>query len=60
VTTLDAAGLGLDAALVGGPGSWSRVLDATVAPPRAKGSIVTDEGDGGGQLAEFLTSKKFI
>jgi electron transfer flavoprotein beta subunit len=60
VDTLDAAGLGLDAALVGVAGSRSAVLDATVAPPRAKGSIVTDEGNGGGQLAEFLASKKFI
>jgi electron transfer flavoprotein beta subunit len=60
VEVLDAAGAKVDPALVGTAGSWTKVLDAAVAPPRAKGTIVSDEGNGGGQLAEFLVSKKFI
>src|SRR6185503_3247579 len=60
VETLDAAGAGIDAAEVGWTGSRTKVLDATVAPPRAKGTIVTDEGNGGAELVEFLASKKFV
>ena len=60
VQTLDLAALGLDAASVGWAGSRSKVVDATVAPPRAKGTIVTDEGNGGVELVEFLASKKFV
>jgi electron transfer flavoprotein beta subunit len=60
VETLDLAGLGLDAASVGWAGSRSKVVDATVAPPRAKGTIVTDEGNGGVELVEFLATKKFV
>jgi electron transfer flavoprotein beta subunit len=60
VDVLDLAGASIDPARVGQTGSWSKVLDATLAPPRAKGVIVSDEGDGGGKLAEFLATKKFI
>ncbi|MBR7835331.1 electron transfer flavoprotein subunit beta/FixA family protein [Actinospica durhamensis] len=60
VDTLDAAGVGIDAAEVGWAGSRTKVLDATVAPPRAKGTIVSDEGNGGVELVEFLASKKFV
>jgi electron transfer flavoprotein beta subunit len=60
VDVLDLAGASIDPARVGQAGSWSKVLDATLAPPRAKGVIVSDEGDGGGKLAEFLAIKKFI
>lgn len=60
VETLDTAAAKIDADLVGVSGSRSKVLDAAVAPPRAKGTIVTDEGSGGTQLADFLATKKFI
>lgn len=60
VEVLDTAAAKIDAALVGAAGSRSKVLDATVAPPRAKGTIVTDEGSGGVELADFLASKKFV
>ncbi|WP_034268192.1 electron transfer flavoprotein subunit beta/FixA family protein [Actinospica robiniae] len=60
VEALDAAGAGIDAAEVGWAGSRTKVLDATVAPPRAKGTIVSDEGNGGVELVEFLASKKFV
>jgi len=60
VDTLDAAAAGIEAGQVGWAGSRSKVVDATVAPPRAKGTIVTDEGNGGAELVEFLASKKFV
>lgn len=60
VETLDAAAAGIDGAQVGWAGSRSKVLDATVAPPRAKGAVVTDEGNGGVALVEFLAAKKFV
>jgi len=60
VDTLDLAGASIDPAQTGSAGSLTKVLDASVAPPRAKGVIVSDEGEGGKQLAEFLASKKFI
>ncbi|MEU7831033.1 electron transfer flavoprotein subunit beta/FixA family protein [Nonomuraea sp. NPDC049129] len=45
--------VGLDAA-------WSEVVEFAAAPPRAAGTIVKDEGDGGSKAADFLASKKFI
>jgi electron transfer flavoprotein beta subunit len=60
VEILDAAAVAIDPGKVGAAGSWSKVLDATVAPPRAKGTIVTDGGNGGVELADFLATKKFI
>ena len=60
VDTLDLAAAGIDATLVGQGGSRSKVLDAAVAPPRSKGVIVTDEGNGGTELVEFLAAKKFV
>jgi len=54
------ADLGLDAGAVGLAAAWTKVESFTQRPPRAKGQIVTDEGDGGTQLAEFLTTHKFV
>ncbi|HSA53854.1 MAG TPA: electron transfer flavoprotein subunit beta, partial [Yinghuangia sp.] len=52
--------LGIDSDLVGLSAAWSVVDSATARPPRSKGEVVTDEGDGGVQLAGFLAAKKFI
>ena len=41
-------------------GSWSVVNDATPRPPRAAGLKVTDEGNGGEALVNFLAEKKLI
>ena len=60
VEALDLAGASIDPARAGWDGSRTKVLDAAVTPPRSKGVIVTDEGDGGKQLTEFLAAKKFI
>ena len=60
VTTWTLADLGIDPAEVGLSAAWSQVEDATKRPPRQAGVVVTDEGDGGVKLAEFLASTKFI
>jgi len=60
VTTYTLADLGIDAGQVGLGGAWSAVESATKRPPRAAGVVVTDEGDGGVKLADFLATGKFI
>ena len=60
VETLSVADAGIDAAQVGLASAATAVVDFAEAPPRAKGQIVSDEGDGGVKIAEFLASKKFV
>jgi len=54
------ADLGVDAGEVGLDNAWTKVDSFTPRPPRTAGEIVTDEGDGGAKLVEFLASKKFV
>jgi electron transfer flavoprotein beta subunit len=60
VTTWTLADLGVEPAQVGLSAAWTAVESATKRPPRAAGVVVTDEGDGGVKLAEFLATGKFI
>ena len=60
VATLSLADLGVDTGQVGLGGARSSVASFETAPPRQAGTIVKDEGDGAGKLAEFLATKKFI
>jgi electron transfer flavoprotein beta subunit len=60
VETLDLAALGLDAGAVGLAGSRSTVESAVARPPKAKGTIVADDGAGGTAIADFLSAQKFI
>jgi electron transfer flavoprotein beta subunit len=60
VETWSLADLGVDASQVGLDAAWTKVESFAARPPRSKGEIVTDEGDGGTKLAEFLASRKFI
>ena len=60
VTTYSLADLGVEPAQVGLSAAWSAVESATKRPPRQAGVIVTDEGDGGVKLADFLATGKFI
>jgi electron transfer flavoprotein beta subunit len=55
IETKDLSALGISA-----QGAWSRVNDATPRPPRAAGVKVTDEGNGGEALVNFLAEKKLI
>lgn len=52
--------LGVPASAVGKDASRTTVIDASVRPPRANRQIVTDTGDGGQKLAEFLIEKGFV
>jgi electron transfer flavoprotein beta subunit len=54
------ADLGIEPSQVGLGAAWTSVVEITKRPPREQGTVVTDEGDGGAKLAEFLTSRKFI
>jgi electron transfer flavoprotein beta subunit len=60
VTTLTIGDLGIDAGEVGLASAASTVLESSPKPPRAAGQQVTDEGDGGSKIAEYLVSQKLI
>ncbi len=60
VETWSLSDLGIDAGDVGLDAAWTKVESFEPRPPRTAGEIVTDEGDGGTKLAEFLASKKFV
>jgi electron transfer flavoprotein beta subunit len=60
VQTLTVADLGLGADEVGLANATTQVVSFEVAPPRQKGEIVKDEGDGGAKIADFLASRKLI
>ena len=60
VQTLTLADLPVDADAAGLAGSQTAVADFAARPPRAAGTVVTDEGDGGTTVAAFLAERKFI
>ena len=60
VETLSVTDAGLDAARLGLSAAWTKVDDFAARPPKAAGTVVTDEGDGGAKLAGFLSDQKFI
>jgi electron transfer flavoprotein beta subunit len=57
---LSCADAGIDPSLVGLANAHTEVVDFAERPPRAAGTVVKDEGDGGGKVAEFLVTQKFI
>ncbi len=60
VETLTIADAGLDGSKLGLSAAWSTVEDFAARPPKAVGTVVTDDGDGGVKIAEFLSEQKFI
>ncbi|THV27280.1 electron transfer flavoprotein subunit beta/FixA family protein [Glycomyces paridis] len=58
VETLTLADLGIDRA--GADAAANEVVGAADRPARTAGRIVTDEGQGGAELAGFLAAEKFI
>jgi electron transfer flavoprotein beta subunit len=60
VQALTLADLGMPADEVGFAGATSAVLESSKRPPRSAGTKITDEGDGGVRLVEFLASEKFV
>ena len=60
VETLDLAGAGIDASDVGLANALTSVTSAAPKPPKQAGEKVTDEGDGGQKIAEYLVGQKLI
>ena len=60
VETWTLSDLGVDAGQVGLEAAWTKVTSFAKRPPREQGQLVTDEGDGGTKLAEFLSAQKFL
>jgi electron transfer flavoprotein beta subunit len=54
------ADLGVPADEVGLSAAWTAVQTITPRPPRQAGQVVTDEGDGGARLIEFLVGAKLV
>jgi electron transfer flavoprotein beta subunit len=52
--------VGVEATAAGLDGSKTEVLAAEPLPPKAKGTIIVDEGDAAVKLADFLQERKFI
>jgi electron transfer flavoprotein beta subunit len=60
IRTVSLADLGIGADAVGFTGASTTVLEHTRRPTRQGGTKVTDSGEGGTALVEFLVSEKFV
>jgi electron transfer flavoprotein beta subunit len=60
VETLTVSDLGIASADIGGANSWSIVETVTPRPPREGGTVITDDGTAGTQIADYLASAKLI
>lgn len=60
VETLSLADTGIEAATVGLAAAWSAVTDFAARPPRAQGEIMSDDGDGGRRIADYLVTNRLI
>ena len=58
--TWSLADLGVDAGDVGLGAAWTAVDEIAARPPRQAGQVVTDEGDGGNKLVEYLAGAKLV
>ena len=60
VSTLSLEDVGIEPSEVGLAGATSTVLKSAPRPPREAGQIVTDAGDGGIKIAQYLIGQKLI
>jgi len=60
VETLSLGDLGISSGDAGGANSWSVVETVSPRPPREGGTIITDDGTAGSQVADFLAAAKLI
>ncbi|MCV2394059.1 electron transfer flavoprotein subunit beta/FixA family protein [Actinotalea sp. M2MS4P-6] len=60
VDTIGLDDLGLDGSGLGAQGARTEVLTATERPPRTDRVLLTDEGDAGLRLAEYLVQNKLV
>ncbi|WP_180967379.1 electron transfer flavoprotein subunit beta/FixA family protein [Zhihengliuella halotolerans] len=57
---LSLADLGLGADAVGTDGSWTEAVSSEARPARTAGTVITDSGDAGVKLADFLADRKLL
>lgn len=60
VTVLSLQDVGIDPAQVGKEGSWTSVAASAPRPARGAGTIITDDGNAGVKLVDYLASQKLI
>ena len=60
IDTWSLSDIGLDGSSVGLANSWTKVDSFAARPPKEKGTVVTDDGNGGKAIAEFLTAQKLL
>jgi electron transfer flavoprotein beta subunit len=60
LTTWSLSDLGVESDKVGLAAAWTAVDEITARPPRQAGQVVTDEGDGGTKLVEYLAGAKLV
>ena len=60
ITTWSLADLGVDPSAVGLGAASVRTIDVAPTPARTAGTIITDDGEGAAQLADFLAGRGFI
>ena len=60
MTTLAVDDLGLDPATTGLANASTQVVDGAPRPPKESGEKITDDGDGGTRVAEYLVAARLI
>ncbi|MET1036527.1 MAG: electron transfer flavoprotein subunit beta/FixA family protein [Arthrobacter sp.] len=60
IAVLTLADIGVAPDEVGVAGSWTRVVAADARPARQAGTVITDEGDAGVKLVDFLAARKLL
>jgi electron transfer flavoprotein beta subunit len=60
IETRSLADVGVEPSSVGLANAWSKVETFAARPPKPKGTVITDEGDGGSRIAAFLVEQKLI
>lgn len=60
VETLSVSAAGIDAGQVGTSASWTAVESFADRPAKAKGQVITDDGNAGAAIADYLVAQKLI
>lgn len=60
IEALSVADLNVEPSDVGLSASWSLVESVAARPPKSKGELYTDSGDGGAKIADFLVEQKLL
>ena len=60
IQELSLADIGVDAANVGLANATTSVSNSAPKPAKSAGEVITDEGDGGKKLVEFLVKEKLV